>query len=71
MAGCLAGRVAAAVDPRHDLVPAEFGVAGLVMASVLVFVIALIQRRRLHSLASGGCGESRPGCRTFWTWSIC
>lgn len=29
----------------------EFGVAGLVMASVLVFVIALIQRRRLHSLA--------------------
>jgi tight adherence protein C len=29
----------------------EFGVAGLVMASVLVFVIALIQRRRLHSQA--------------------
>lgn len=29
----------------------EFGVAGLVMASVLVLVIALIQRRRLHSQA--------------------
>lgn len=29
----------------------EFGVAGLVMATVLVFVIALIQRRRLHSQA--------------------
>ena len=29
----------------------EFGVAGLVMATVLVFVIALIQRRQLHSLA--------------------